>query len=99
MTSELSVKDTFKSMNYYDEQAVFNAFGCDATALENRPTIFLRAMALVDLRRKSDTHDEAWTKAREMTVDELTDYFPDDPADLDPDDPETPEGKELSPSE
>lgn len=99
MTSELSIKDTFKSMNYYDEQAVFNAFGCDATALEHRPTVFLRAMAFVDLRRKSETHEAAWAQAREMTVDALTGYFPDDPIDIDPDSPETPEGKELSPSE
>lgn len=100
MTAETSADAIFQSMNYFDEQAVYEAFKIDiADIADKRQMLFLRAMAFVDLRRKAPDHATAWTEAAQMTIEQLTDYFPDAPVELDPDDPDTPEGKEPALSE
>lgn len=105
MTSDQSADAVFSSMNYFDEQAVYAAMGTswmDIDPITERPKfplLFMRAMVFVDLRRKSDDHATAWEQAAQMPVGDIQAYFPDPEPELDPDDPVTEEGKELSPSD
>jgi len=108
MTEQTAGKPTadevFSSMNYYDEQAVFKAMGSEwmdvnpVTEMPLRPLLFLRAMVFIDLRRRSDDHASAWEQASLMPISDVQAYFPDAPTELDPEDPETEEGKEPTPS-
>lgn len=104
--SEQAATEVFYSMNFFDEQAVFKAFGTDimefapdpVTKKGGRPMMFLRALALVHLRRTAPDHATAWEEASNLTFEDLESYFPDEEPELDEDDPETDQGKEPSPS-
>lgn len=105
MTATLTADAVFNSMNYFDEQAVFEAMGSNwmdvdpVTEMPKRPLLFLRAMVFIDLRRKADNHTAAWIEAAQMPISEVQAYFPDAPIELDPENPESDEGKEPALSE
>lgn len=108
MKCDQTAEDFFASLNGFDEIAVAKAFGEDITELRKTPLMFLRALVFVHQRRtelaaaNAKTRDtEAKDMAMRMTVGELTDsYFPEPEGDeIDPDDPDTDQGKDDSPSD
>lgn len=101
-TTDITAGDMFLTLNGFDELAVAKAFAADIAELRNSPMRFLRALAFVHQRRNGAKDADAYKTAMTLTVAEVGDYFADDepdPADLlDPDDPETDEGKDDAPS-
>lgn len=95
----------FLSLNGFDEIAIARAFGQDISDMVNqeqpdraRPFMFIRALVFVHKRRTSEPKikdAQAFDQAMRMPQAELQEYFADDEADdLDPDDPDTDQGKD-----
>jgi len=98
-TSPMTATDVALSLNGFDEIAIAKLFGCDYTELKDRPVMFLRSLMFVMERRAGAKDAEAYKSAMSATAREVNDYFPDETPDLDPDDPDTDEGKDDAPSE
>lgn len=98
MTNEMTAEDFFRTLNGFDEIAIAQSFGTDIYVLRNKPLTFLRALVFVHSRRQQNKDGEAHTYAMERTVGELETYFAEEKPELDPDDPETDQGKDDSPS-
>lgn len=106
-TSDLTGQAFFDTLNGFDEIAITKQFGTDVSQLTTgkdrpgNPTMLLRALVFVDHRRRTGAKDaEAYKAAMNLTLTEVHDYFADDePAEMDPDDPDTEAGKEPSPSD
>lgn len=97
---DLPADDFFMSLNGFDEIAITKAFGADVAALRDEPFRFLRALVFVHQRRADQPDKLAYHASMTLTVEALQDYFPDpEPDDLDPDDPDTDQGKDGPPSE
>lgn len=97
-TCDISAGDFFLSLNGFDELAITKQFGEDVAQLQPRPFTFLRALVFVHQRRDGLKDREAFQAAQELPIGVLQDYFTDEPDDLDPDDPDSPAGKEPSAS-
>lgn len=92
-TSDQSAGATFDTLTKFDEIAIVKAFGEDLYTLRNKPFDFLRCLAFTHQRRAGLAHDEAREAAFNLTIGQLGDYFADDPEEIDPEDPDTDEGK------
>lgn len=96
---EITGGDMFLTLTGFDEIAVAKAFGSDIAELREAPMRFLRALAFVHQRRAGAKDGEAFKTAMTMTIAEVGNYFADDEPDpIDPDDPESDEGKDDAPS-
>ena len=91
--SPISAGETFDSLTKFDEIAIAKAFGEDVYALRKKPFDFLRGLAFTHQRRLGGAHDQARDFAFNLTIGQLGDYFADDPEEIDPEDPDTDEGK------
>lgn len=98
MAHELTAEDFFRSLNGFDEIAIAKSFGTDIYVLRDKPLTFLRALVFVDSRRQGAKDGEALNHAMERTVGDLEGYFAEEALELDPDEPETDQGKDDSPS-
>lgn len=90
---EMSGSEMFDTFTKFDEIAVAKAFGEDVYALREKPFDFLRCLAFTHQRRLGLAHDEAREYAFNLTILQIGNYFADDPDEIDPEDPETEEGK------
>lgn len=102
-TCDTSAGDFFLSLTGFDEIAIAREFGEDISRLVpdktgegGQPFRFLRALVFVHQRREGLKDREAVKVAQEIPIGQLQDYFGSETADLDPDEPDTPEGKEPS---
>lgn len=96
--TNLNPAEYLESLTGFEEIAVAKAFGEDPMALKERPSTLLRALVFVDHKRQGKRDPEAKQAALELTIGDLGNYFADEEPDLDPDDPDTDEGKDDSPS-
>lgn len=105
-TCDTDAGDFFLSLTGFDEIAITREFGEDISRLVpdkngegGHPFGFLRALVFVHQRREGLKDREAYKAAQEIPIRDLQSYFAGETgADLDPDDPDTPAGKEPSPS-
>lgn len=94
--TDLTAEDFFGSINGFDEIAIARAFGEDISALRKRPFTFMRALVFVDARRKGQKDDAAINDALSLSMKDLEAYFPDEIPEIDPDEPETDPGKDVT---
>jgi hypothetical protein len=99
MAATMGANELTDTLNGYDELAISKAFGEDISQVKARPLMFLRALAFVDFRRQGIKDGAAYKAAMELLSKDLADHFPDDPDELDPEDPVTESGKDESPPE
>ena len=102
---DTSAGDFFLSLTGFDEIAISREFGEDVSRLlpnkdndGGNPFRWLRSLVFVHQRREGLKDREAFKAAQEIPIRQLQDYFADDEPELDPDDPDTPAGKEPSAS-
>ncbi len=95
-TSDISAGETFLSVNGFDNIAIRQQFGSDVYTLREQPLEFLRVMTFIHMRRNGVNDVEARSSAMNLTVGDLTDYFAAEQTEVDPDDPETDEGKDST---
>jgi hypothetical protein len=93
MTAQMSANELTDVMNGFDELAIGKAFGEDISSLKQRPLMFLRALAFIDFRRGGMKDGPAYKAAMEILSKDLAAHFPDDPEEMDEDEPVTDEGK------
>jgi hypothetical protein len=95
MGERMSIDEMVESLNGYDEIAIEKAFGSDVSSLlEKKPTMGLRALVFVDVRRGGVSDAEARKSAMELRLGEVQEYFPDEDPEVTPDDPATDAGKD-----
>jgi hypothetical protein len=94
MSAQMSVNALTDALNGFDELAIGKAFSEDISTLKNKPLMFLRALAFVDFRRAGMKDGPAYKAAMQLLSKDLADHFPDDPDEIDPDEPVTAEGKD-----
>lgn len=97
--TNLTPDEMVHSLNGYDEIAIGKHFDAEIMALKKRPLTFLRALVFIDQRRKGLTDPEAKDAALLLTLSEVHDYFAEDEAEPNPEEPVTEEGKGGSPPE
>ncbi len=85
---DVSAGTLFLTLTGFDEIAISRAFGSPIEELRPRPFMFLRACAFVHQRRGGAKDAVAHKTVMDLSVQALGDYFPDDPDELDDDDPE-----------
>lgn len=98
--SGLSYNELSQSLTGYDELAIEEKFNFAYDRLLGLSFVKAgRALLFVHFRRNGLTDDEAYKKVMRMTVRETNDAFvdaDDDADDLDPDEPDTEQGKDGS---
>jgi hypothetical protein len=98
--TELTVNEVMESLSGFDEIAVEKHMNYDIYTDEEtgnaRPVLLLRCLVFVMERRGGLKDAEARMVAMEMRVGDVNDYFGDEPDELDPEEPETAEGKDDS---
>lgn len=98
MAHEMTVEDFAGTLTGWDEIAIAKAFGQDFLALKDKGTTLVRALVFVDFKRQGQKHEEAYASAMDQPMASLENYFAEEEPELDPDDPETDQGKDDSPS-
>lgn len=99
MSADVSANDLFESLTGFDEIAIEKAFGEPLHTLRQRPFTFVRALVFIDQKRTGLKDPEAKQAALALPMRDLNDYFPaPEPAELDPDEPDTDAGKDASPT-
>lgn len=74
--TDMTGEEMFESFTGYDEIAVAKAFGLEVGSLANeKPTMFLRCMVFVHLRRQGKTDVEAKDVVMNMSLKECNGYF------------------------
>lgn len=101
---KLSFSDIVASLTGYEEVAIEDRFGAPiGNLMRGSLTKAGRALVFViELRRDTNKANKAYKTAMDLTVTELNDMFLDeneDQDDFDPDEPDTPQGKDDSPSD
>ena len=90
----IGAQEFYESLTGFDEIAVSKAFGAVISAFaEQDPIRFGRALMFVDLRRQGFKDVDAYQRAMNSTNGESTDYFADDPAEINDLDPDSEPGK------
>lgn len=95
----MTIQEVMESLTGFDEIAIekhFNGFDV-YTDGETRSIRAMRALAFVLYRRDGQTDRDALTAAQELPFKDLTALFLPDEPELDPNDPETPSGKDSTP--
>lgn len=99
-TSPIGLEEAVEGLTGYEEQDIELRFGGTVEGLlESRPTAAMRAVAYVLVARDLDGDEvkDAKTKAYKhvmsMTMKQALEFFPDTPAEPNPDQPETPAGE------
>jgi hypothetical protein len=94
---KLTPQEAASSLNGWEELAITKAFGADPNDLP--PTRLGRALVFVMLRRAGEKDGPAYSRVMGMTGDECKGYFADEAVELDPEDPDTAQGKDAAPGE
>lgn len=96
-TSEMTPGEMYKSLNGFDAIAIATHFGRKLGQLradaETDGETFVQALAFVDQRRQGLSDKDAWQAAMGLSMGELEDYFAMPEDELDPENPETEQGK------
>lgn len=74
------------SLNGYEEQDIFAAFGEDIMAMREKPSRFIRALVFVEKRREGVKPADAKKAALELTMRDIEERF------AEVGDPNSPEG-------
>ena len=96
--TDVTLSEISESLTGFEELDIEKAFGRTYAqiAADDNFTMFGRALIAVHLSRtQSIPYTEAYDQAMRMPIRDLDDYFAPD-EELDPDEPETPAGKEPS---
>lgn len=100
---EITQTELQNSMTGWDYLAVKQAFGTPFDGGPNggglatdNPPLALVAMVFIHKRRQPMKDRDAYTAAMSMDTAALNDYFADEPAEVDPDDPVTDAGKDSA---
>lgn len=91
----MTMTETAHSLTGYEEQAITKAFGRTIELLaEESLSSMGRALVFVLESRTGKNAKDAKDAALGMTRADLDSYFPDDPGEIDPDEPVTESGKD-----
>lgn len=97
-TEKLSLEEVVESLTGYEEIEIEKQFGDDIEELlENKPRAGLRAAVFIIARRRGAALPAAKDEAMKLSMRALNDCFADETIELDPDDPETEQGKDGTP--
>lgn len=92
MTTALEVVQNLVGL---DEVAISKHFGADWSVLaQQHPSMFTRALVMVDKTHNGSTPQQAKAEAMAMTIRDLNEYFEPEPVEVDPDEPVTEAGKD-----
>lgn len=95
---EMTAEEAFQSLTGFDEIAVARSFGEEITSMaDKRPTMFVRALVFVSLRRQGSSDADAKQAALDMTLGAVNAFFTEAPEDFDPEEPDSEPGKDSSP--
>lgn len=99
--SDLSVEELVETLTGFEEQDIEQNFGAQVDdLLQLKPTMGLRALAIVAVKRALVTQDvkapgsKAHKHVMEMTLKEVNAFFPGDEPEVDPEQPVTPAGED-----
>lgn len=93
MTTALEVVQNLVGL---DEVAISKHFGSDWSVLaQQHPSMFTRALVMVDKTHNGSTPQQAKAEAMGMTIRDLNEYFEPEPVEVDPDEPVTESGKDT----
>lgn len=93
-TVDLTVEEMSGSLTGFEEQAIKKNFGVTMNDLGREGTTALRALVFADQRRKGAKDRDAYNTAMEMPLRDCQAYFAEEETEVDPDDPETDQGKD-----
>ncbi|NYD43931.1 hypothetical protein [Nocardioides panaciterrulae] len=98
--STMGTSEVLESLTGYDEQEIEARFGAmPDVLLTTKPSTGLRALAMVvvgrdlDAQEIKDAKGKAYRHVMGLTLAQVSDFFPDDVEEVDPDEPETPAGE------
>lgn len=98
--TDTTVTEMTESLTGFEEIAIEKHMGIDVYAEgEAKPLRVMRALIFAYLTREGMSAHEAKDAAQGLPMKACLDYFADDPAELDDDDPETPVGEGASAAE
>lgn len=94
----MTVAEAMESLTGFDEIAIEKHFdGFDIyTDAQTKSIRAMRALAFVQYRRDGQTDRDALKAAQELPFRDLTSRFLPDEQEIDPDEPETPSGKDFT---
>lgn len=92
--NNLTAREALNSLNGFDEIAIEKAFGKPLDELDGRATV--RSVIFVLEKRAGSSDKDAKAYALGVAMGKLDDHFDTAPDEIDEDDPETEQGKELS---
>ena len=89
-----SAEEFVQSLNGFEEIAIRVNFGSEWGSLaEQSPTTLTRALVFIHLKRQGVTDEQAKQQVMAMPLSEITSYFETPIEEIDPDEPETEQGK------
>ncbi|GAA0978200.1 hypothetical protein ENKNEFLB_02834 [Nocardioides aquaticus] len=96
-TTPLTVNEYVESLTGYEEDGILKHFGAEVLdLLTTRPIKAGRGLIYVDRKRGGDNDTDAVKAAMSLSMRDVDAYFTPEPVEVDPDEPETPEGKDDS---
>lgn len=98
--TDLTMEEFSETITGYEEIAIAKHFGEDWSTLpETKPTMFMRALIMVDQSRAGKNAKDAKDHAMALALKAANEYFAEDPEEPNPEDPVTDSGKDASPLE
>ena len=99
--NKISASEMLQSLTGFEEIAIEKHMGVDPYADgERKPMSVMRALVFIARKREGLKDHEAREAAMGMPMGQLSDLFAEEaPAELDPENPETPAGEGSAPSE
>lgn len=95
MSEKPHADEVLENLTGFDEVAIQQAFGADVLKMtEDRPTLFMRALAFAVLRKEGKKDKEAHAEAMGMPMRALQDLFGDEDEPM-PAEPVTESGKDA----
>jgi len=95
--TDTTSEEMFESLTGYDEIAIAKSFDAEIGSLASKkPTMFLRALVFVDLRRQGISDADAKVAVLDYTLKTCKDYFAEN-REVDDNEPVTDSGKDDSP--
>ncbi|GAA4698258.1 hypothetical protein [Nocardioides nanhaiensis] len=99
MSEKLTASETIQTLTGFEEIAIEAHMGVEIYSEgQAKPMRVMRALVFVQRMRDGDNAHEARKVAMEMPMRELQDHFAPELEEIDPDAPDTPEGKGNSAS-
>jgi hypothetical protein len=96
--TDKTANEVFESLNGFEEIAISQHFNATVARLaENNETIFLRALLFTELVRAGKSPKDAKHEAMHWPIRDVKAFFPDEPDDVMPEEPDSESGKDGSP--